>query len=132
VSVTSVPPSLRNAVRLRAGDCCEYCGIHEDDAFEAHEADHIIAVQHRGVTTADNLAFACWECNRRKGLSLSSVDPDTGEIVRLYNPRRDVWSEHFFLDGVNILYLFMFISGIEGLQEDCLSQYRVSSQFAHR
>lgn len=105
MSATRVPASLRNAVRSRAGGCCEYCLIHEDDVFEAHEADHIIAEQHGGQTTPDNLAYACWDCNRRKGPNLSSVDPDTGHVVLLFDPRRDPWSEHFRLDAFRVVPL---------------------------
>lgn len=102
MSVTRIPAVLGDTVQARAAGSCEYCGIHEDDAFEAHEADHIIAEQHGGATTAENLAFACWQCNRRKGPNLSSVDPETGEIVRLFNPRLDRWSDHFRLEGARI------------------------------
>jgi len=76
--------------------------MHEDDVFEPHEADHIVARQHTGSAILENLAFACWDCNRRKGPNLSSVDPDTGEVVRLFDPRRSRWSEHFRLDGFRI------------------------------
>lgn len=77
--------------------------LHEDEAFEAHETDHVIAEQHGGTTTADNLAFACWECNRRKGPNLSSVDSAAGEVTRLFNPRRDRWDENFLLEGARIV-----------------------------
>jgi len=103
VSVTRVPAALRGSVRLRAHARCEYCGIHEDDAFEAHEPDHVIAEQHGGRTSADNLAFSCWECNRRKGPNISSIDPESGEITRLFNPRLDQWELHFYLDGLRVL-----------------------------
>jgi len=73
--------------------------------FEPHEADHIIAEQHGGQTTRDNLAFACWDCNRRKGPNISSVDPESGEVVRLFHPRLQKWSEHFRLDGLRIIPL---------------------------
>jgi len=29
-----------------------------------------------------------------KGTNLSGIDPATGEIARLFHPRRDIWSEH--------------------------------------
>jgi hypothetical protein len=38
-------------------------------------------------------------CNRFKGPNVAGVDPDTKEIVRLFHPRLDVWSEHFRWDG---------------------------------
>ena len=105
MSVTRVPAPLRDSVRSRAGGRCEYCLVQEDDLFEPHEADHIIAEQHGGETTADNLAFACWDCNRRKGPNLSSVDPESGEVVRLFHPRLQKWAEHFRLDGFRIIPL---------------------------
>ena len=68
-----------------------------------HEPDHIVAVQHRGATAPDNLALACFDCNRRKGPNISSVNPETGRVVPLFHPRRDSWTEHFVLDGVRIV-----------------------------
>jgi hypothetical protein len=89
-----VPAELRRLVRERAGHRCEYCLIHENDAFLPHEPDHIIAVKHRGDTTEGNLAWTCFVCNRAKGSDLASVDEATGEIVRLYHPRLDSWDIH--------------------------------------
>ena len=102
MSITSIPKALRDHVRRRAFGCCEFCGIHEDDVWEPHEPDHLIAEQHGGVTTFDNLAFTCAKCNRRKGTNLSSIDPATGKIIRLFNPRRDQWYKHFQLQGAQI------------------------------
>jgi len=86
----------------RAGQRCEYCLLHEDDAVLPHEPDHIIAMQHGGKTVAENLALSCWDCNHVKGPNLSSVDPLTGEIAELFHPRRDRWADHFRLDGASI------------------------------
>ena len=103
--MSAVPAPLRLAVRQRAQGRCEYCLIHEEDFLFAHEPDHIIATQHGGPTTEENLALACADCNRRKGPNLSSVDPDSNAIVRLFHPRRDRWAEHFALDGQRIVGL---------------------------
>jgi hypothetical protein len=70
-----------------------------------HEADHIIAEQHRGTTGFDNLAFACFHCNRRKGPNLASLDPNTGQLSPLFNPRVHQWAEHFRKDGAHIVPL---------------------------
>ena len=48
-----------------------------------------------GGTESDNLAMSCIYCNSYKGANLSGIDPVTGEIVRLFHPRRDHWAEHF-------------------------------------
>lgn len=100
-----VPDPLRRLVRQRAQARCEYCLIHEDDLLFAHETDHIIAGQHGGAAAAENLALACADCNRRKGPNLSSVDPDSAAVVRLFDPRKERWAEHFALQGTTIVGL---------------------------
>jgi hypothetical protein len=59
----------------------------------------MIAAQHRGPTTLDNLALACYDCNRSKGPNIASVDPQTDQSAFLFNPRRDIWAEHFRLEA---------------------------------
>src|SRR5262245_35673880 len=44
---------------------------------------------------ASNLALACFDCNRYKGSDLASLDPETGSLTPLFNPRLDDWSTHF-------------------------------------
>ena len=94
-----IPAALRALVHQRAGGCCEYRHIHEDDVLAPHEPDHIVAEQHGGPTTANNLAFSCYHCNRHKGTNLASADPATCQSVFLFHPRRDNWTEHFKLEG---------------------------------
>src|SRR5579864_5550639 len=98
-----VSPALRTSARIRASHRCEYCLLHEDDAWEPHEPDHIIARKHRGLTAADNLAWTCSICNRRKGSDIASIDEVSGKIVRLFHPRRDSWRRHFRLVGGRIV-----------------------------
>jgi hypothetical protein len=93
--MTYVPAELRRLTRDRADGRCEYCQISEKDAFFAHEPDHVIAEKHDGETTLDNLAWACFDCNRFKGSDIASNDPVSGELIRLFNPRTDAWSAHF-------------------------------------
>lgn len=70
-------------------------------SFFPHEVDHVIAQKHGGKTSLDNLAFACFECNRYKGSDVASFDPQTGQLAALFNPRTQVWTEHFrATDGV--------------------------------
>ncbi|MFS8117800.1 MAG: HNH endonuclease signature motif containing protein, partial [Microcoleus sp.] len=57
--------------------------------------DHIIAEKHTGETVESNLALSCSICNKNKGSDIASIDPETGEVVRLYNPRKDSWEDHF-------------------------------------
>ena len=49
----------RTFVRVRAGDRCEYCLIHQEYVEFPHHVEHIIAKQHGGADSPDNLALAC-------------------------------------------------------------------------
>lgn len=93
---------LRRQVQERAQGRCEYCLVHEEDMYYPHEADHIIAEKHGGPTSLDNLAWACFYCNRYKGSDLASVDPISKKIVFLFHPREQRWSRHFRLNGALI------------------------------
>jgi len=42
--------------------------------------------------------LACHRCNRFKGPNLTGVDPDSGQITRLFHPRHDSWDEHFRME----------------------------------
>ena len=87
---------LRELARHRAADRCEYCRLRQSaDADQPFHLEHVIAQQHGGPTTMSNPAWACQPCNLHKGPNLSGIDPVSGAIVTLFNPRMDRWSEHF-------------------------------------
>jgi len=88
--VTSrVSAALRREVRQRAQGRCEYCLLAEEDAFFAHEPDHVVADKHGGANDATNLALSCLECNRHKGSDIASIDPDTGALVAHFQSAGD-------------------------------------------
>ena len=90
---------LRDQVWQRAAERCEYCQMPQACTDSAHEVDHVIAEKHRGATTLDNLALACFPCNNHKGPNIAGIDPDSGQVTRLFHPRQDVWIEHFVMRG---------------------------------
>lgn len=101
-----ISKQLRDLVIIRANYCCEYCRLHaEDEPVYAHEIDHIIPEKHGGETSDRNLAYACFYCNRFKGTDFASFDPLTRAITPLFNPRTQIWLEHFTLDGPVIVPL---------------------------
>ena len=102
---TRISAALRREVRERARERCEYCLLAESEAFFPHEPDHLIAIKHGGETVSVNLALACFDCNRFKGPNIASLDPVTGKVVPLFNPRTQRWSEHFKLNGGRIIPL---------------------------
>ncbi len=48
-----------------------------------------------GNTSFENVCLACRSCNEYKSDLIAVPDPLTGEIVPLFNPRAQQWSEHF-------------------------------------
>jgi 5-methylcytosine-specific restriction endonuclease McrA len=89
--------ATRELVRQRAGNRCEYCLHRQEHAETTHHIEHIIARQHLGSDDPSNLCLACIHCNSHKGPNLTGIDPDTGAIVKLLNPRQDRWADHFAL-----------------------------------
>ena len=59
------------------------------------EIDHIIPEVLGGLTEEENLWLACSLCNDHKADRVAGLDPVSGEVVRLFDPRRQVWQEHF-------------------------------------
>jgi hypothetical protein len=102
MSRTYIPVALRHLVTERADSRCEYCLVRSEDVLLPHEPDHIVAEQHGGETVFDNLALACIHCNRNKGPNIASIDPETKQLVPLFNPRQNIWNEQFTLDGAYI------------------------------
>lgn len=99
MSSSYVSAELRRLVVARAEGHCEYCLIHEDDTFFGCEVDHIISEKHGGPTESENLALACFTCNRRKGSDVGSVTLENASFTRFYHPRSDRWSDHCALSA---------------------------------
>lgn len=90
-----ISESLRAEVESRAKGVCEYCRIAIEDTYFGGEIDHIISLKHRGQTEPENLALACQPCNRNKGSDIGSISETSKKLVRFFNPRTDIWLEHF-------------------------------------
>jgi hypothetical protein len=91
--------SLRERVTRRAAGRCEYCRIPSEYDEAVFCIDHVRDKKHHGPTELGNLALACYWCNSYKGDNLSGVDPVTGNIARLFDPRHDNWQIHFLWEG---------------------------------
>ena len=86
---------LRRLVWQRAHGRCEYCRMRQEFDELTFQIEHVIPRKHHGSDEAENLALACFACNNHKGTNLSGLDPQTGEMTRLFHPRRDDWDAHF-------------------------------------
>ncbi|MDQ3258600.1 MAG: HNH endonuclease [Acidobacteriota bacterium] len=102
-----LPADIREQVRRRADYLCEYCHINERWQYVHFTIDHLTPSAGGGEETPENLALACFHCNRRKSDKQSGVDRLTGLTVPLFNPRSQQWREHFVWssDGLRIVPL---------------------------
>ena len=95
--------ALRQLVRSRALDRCEYCRMPQFAVEATFHVEHIVARQHSGDDQLTNLALACNRCNLHKGPNLTGIDPMTGAVVPLFHPRQHTWDEHFEMRDTSIV-----------------------------
>lgn len=96
----------RRRVRELAGDSCEYCHLPQEWSPLARlQVEHIVPRKHGGSDKVENLALACIHCNLHKGSNLTGIDPETDEIIELFNPRTQSWNEHFVRSGAFVVGL---------------------------
>jgi len=99
--ISNIDPVLRN----QAQDRCEYCHFPISLAELSFQVDHIIARKHGGTSEQSNLALSCFYCNSYKGPNIAGIDPQSSEIVRLFHPRKDEWTEHFQWENATLFGL---------------------------
>ncbi|WP_395095157.1 HNH endonuclease [Armatimonas sp.] len=87
--------ALRAQVRERAGRRCEYCGYPDLIRSGPFAVEHIQPRSAGGSDDLENTAWSCDHCNGHKAAATQAIDPVTGTMAPLYNPRRDVWKDHF-------------------------------------
>jgi len=86
---------VRERIRGEARNRCGYCLTPQTLAYDTLEIDHIIPEATGGGNEPNNLWLACRSCNRHKGTQIDSRDPLTNQLVRLFDPRRENWRDHF-------------------------------------
>jgi hypothetical protein len=76
--------------------------MHESLQGATFHIEHIIPQCKGGRSDLENIALACPACNLHKAGRITAMDPATGEVVRLFNPIQQLWSEHFRFKGFQI------------------------------
>lgn len=99
-----LPLKLQEQVRIRSAHLCEYCHTDEQWQYVRFTIDHLLPIADGGADALDNLALACFHCNRRKSNKRRAFDSVTQNDVEIFNPRLHEWSEHFTWsrDGLTI------------------------------
>lgn len=93
----------RVLIRERANSRCEYCQKPDFTTSFSYQVDHIISKKHGGSDDIDNLAWSCFECNNSKGADVATYDLITHILIPFYNPRTQIWDDHFEIDKMGFI-----------------------------
>jgi 5-methylcytosine-specific restriction endonuclease McrA len=75
--------AVRELVRRRAGNRCEYCLLKQEHLpFATFHVEHVIPRTHGGDDAPANLALACDQCHAHKGTNLTGIDPKSARSSR--------------------------------------------------
>jgi hypothetical protein len=107
MSRAHIPEAIRRRIAEAARYRCGYCHTLQAIVGYPLHIDHIIPEAAGGPSTEDNLWLSCSVCNNFKGVQTRATDPITQVEVPLFNPRTQVWSDHFTWseDGIQIIGL---------------------------
>jgi hypothetical protein len=76
--------------------------MHQSLQGATFHVEHVTPRSRGGLTTLDNLAWACPGCNLGKSDRMDAVDPQTGLPAPLFNPRKHARADHFRWEGHEI------------------------------
>lgn len=92
---TYISEALRSRIELADRRRCCYCLTSEANSGMPMTFDHIYPQSKGGENSFENLCLACRSCNEYKSNTIEAEDLLTGKIVALFNPRTQIWTEHF-------------------------------------
>lgn len=105
--MSEISNEIRQKIIEVAQNRCGYCLSHQRYVMSKLEIEHIFPKNLGGTDAEENLWISCGLCNRYKASQIEGLDDETGNFVRLFNPRMQIWSEHFAwsVDGAEIVGL---------------------------
>ncbi|PZO16897.1 MAG: hypothetical protein DCF25_11930 [Leptolyngbya foveolarum] len=90
-----ISAALAQRIRTSAQNRCGYCLSPQRLVMARLEIEHIIPLIKGGTNNESNLWLACPLCNGHKSSKIKAADPKTGKSVPLFNPRTQIWADHF-------------------------------------
>lgn len=85
----------KNLIFESSNGLCEYCHSQAEYSFAAYSIEMVVPKSKEGQMETRNLAFVCQGCSNHKYRKTEGFDSVTNETVKFFNPRIDVWKEHF-------------------------------------
>lgn len=104
---------------------CEYCKNQQGYSTAPFSVEHILALSKQGSNDLENLALSCPACNAHKYTKQTALDPLTRNVVPLFNPRTQIWEEHFVWDETLTRILGLTPTGRATVK--CLKMNRIES-----
>jgi hypothetical protein len=100
-----IPLEVDRRVRAAARNRCGYCLSPQHLVMARLEIEHIIPIARGGSNDEANLWLSCPICNRYKSDKTTGFDVEAKQMAVLFNPRTQIWSEHFYWseDGLRIV-----------------------------
>lgn len=95
MAIERISQATQQELAKRANYVCEYCQCPQKYIPESFTVDHIIPRKDGGNNSLNNLAWSCLGCNSHKHIKTTAIDPQTEQNVPLFNPRQQLWTEHF-------------------------------------
>jgi hypothetical protein len=92
---SSISKEVEQQLRSEAGTRCGYCHTSAVITGQRLTIEHIIPLVLGRTSEKGNLWLSCRRCNEYKGAQTEAVDPGSWQVVKLFNPRIQVWKEHF-------------------------------------
>jgi hypothetical protein len=102
-----ISSDLAQRIRNTAGNRCGYCLSPQRLVMARLEIEHLVPLAKGGTSEEQNLWLACPLCNGHKSDKIGAIDPESGNLEPLFNPRTQAWSDHFRWsnDGTQIIGL---------------------------
>jgi hypothetical protein len=92
---TNIPENIKIKVRETSCFRCGYCLILQQYSPMIFQFDHYFPVSLGGTNDEENLWLACGNCNNAKSDKIEAFDSVTNQKVSIFNPRTQIWNEHF-------------------------------------
>jgi hypothetical protein len=96
--MSRISSKIQTKVRNTAKNRCGYCLLPQEILMGKLEIEHIVPIAKGGTDEEENLWLSCRDCNSYKSSKIKGFDEETQQEVKLYNPRKQNWNEHFDFD----------------------------------
>jgi hypothetical protein len=105
MSGSTIPAAVVARVRARARERCGFCLAPQRLVLGWLEIEHLHPRSRGGSDGEENLWLACRLCNNFKSDHIDGIDVETSLTIRLFDPRRDRWWDHFSWseDGIHVI-----------------------------